>query len=205
MLVNPDASGTARNVAAAQNAARAFGRSLRVFGAKNESQIDAAFNSIVQDAPGALILSAKSFFNARKSQIVARIARLAIPAVHNGREWAIAGGLFSYGADIIKAHRLAGLYTARILKGEKPADLPVMYPTKFELVINLKTARTLGLELPPQNSCTRRRGDRIERREFIAVRRRSGDVANGGAGAAAAADRRDHERPSRAIRICRSG
>src|SRR5262249_37692218 len=121
----------------------------RVVHAGSESEIDAAFAVLARDRVGALAVAASSFFVSSRGRIVELAARHRIPAIYELREWAEAGGLMSYGPSITDAWRQAGLYTGRVLKGEKPADLPVMLPTKFEFVINLKTVRALGLAVPP--------------------------------------------------------
>jgi putative tryptophan/tyrosine transport system substrate-binding protein len=132
-----------------QEAARAKGVQLPLLYAGSESEIDAAFASLVQGAADALVVTAEPFINSRRQQIVALAARHAIPAIYGIREYADGGGLISYGASLKAAYRLVGIYAGRILKGSKPADLPVQQSTTFELVVNLKTAKTLGLTVPP--------------------------------------------------------
>ena len=129
-------------------AAPAIGLKIQILKAGTDREIDAAFVSLVQARIGALLLGADIFFNNRIEQIVALAARYAIPTMYQYREFAVAGGLISYGSSLIDAYRQVGLYAGRILKGEKPADLPVIQATKLELIINLKAAKTLGLEVP---------------------------------------------------------
>ena len=128
--------------------AHTFGLQLRLLSATNEQEIDAAFATFGQLRPDALLVDADIFFNARREQIVALAARNKVPAIYEGREHAAAGGLMSYGASLSEAWRLAGIYVGKILNGAKPADLPVMQSTKIEMVINLKTAKALGLTIP---------------------------------------------------------
>ena len=116
--------------------------------ASAESGIDAAFRSFVQQHVGALVVQADPFFITRREQLASLAARHSIPAVYEGRQFAAAGGLLSYGTSFPEVYTLIGVYAGKILKGEKPADLPVTQPTKFELVVNLKSARALGLTIP---------------------------------------------------------
>jgi putative ABC transport system substrate-binding protein len=142
---NPNADSVRRDV---QAAADALGRKLVVAKAVVESDIDPAFTSLVQQRIGALLVRSDGLFNGRTEQLVALAARHALPAIYPVREFAVAGGLISYGANLRDALRQVGVYTGRILNGEKPSDLPVQQSTKVELVINLKTAKALGLDIP---------------------------------------------------------
>ena len=150
LLVNPDnpnAHGVIRNT---QEAAREKGVQLSVLKAGTEGDIDSAFASLRQLQAGGLVIDPDGFFNTggRRGQIVALAARFAIPAIYPHPQYVVAGGLISYGIDDDPVYRQAGIYAGKVLKGEKPADLPVQQPTTFELVVNLKTAKALGLRIP---------------------------------------------------------
>jgi putative ABC transport system substrate-binding protein len=142
---NPNAEDHLNDV---QAAAHVIGQQTEVFRASTESQIDAAFADLVRRGNGALLVADDLFFSVRRSQIVTLAARHAVPTIYYAREFTTAGGLISYGSSSSDNFRQAGIYVGRILKGAKPADLPVMQPTKFELVLNLKTAKALGLTVP---------------------------------------------------------
>ena len=137
---------TARDVRAA---AAAIGLQIQTLKAGTDREIDAAFESLIQARIGALLIGNDVFFNSRMEQITALAARYAIPVMYSSREFVVVGGLISYGASLTEALWQIGLYTGRILKGEKPIDLPVMQSTRFDLVLNLKTAKALGLTVPP--------------------------------------------------------
>jgi putative ABC transport system substrate-binding protein len=130
-----------------REAAHAKGLLLHILRASSESEINAAFATLVQLHAGALLISADPFFNSQRDQLVALASRHAIPAIYAFREWATAGGLISYGPSFPAIYRQVGIYAGKILKGAKPADLPVQQPAEFELVVNLKTAKTLGLTI----------------------------------------------------------
>jgi putative tryptophan/tyrosine transport system substrate-binding protein len=149
VLTNPNFAPAVSNARAAQLAAGRVGKSVALFEARTASEIDTAFVQMTQARPGALLVGSDPFFNSRREQIAELAARHAIPAIYEWREFAQAGGLMSYGTDLVEAYRLQGVYAGRILKGEKPADLPVVQLSKFALVINLKTANALGLSIAP--------------------------------------------------------
>jgi len=147
--VNPTEPTTETQMSDMQEAAHALGLQIHVLNASTEGEMNTAFAILAQLRAGALSVGTGEFFTRRAEQLVALAARHAVPVIYQSREFAAAGGLITYGTSITDAYRQAGVYTGRILKGEKPADLPVMRPTKFELVINLKTANALGLTIPP--------------------------------------------------------
>jgi putative ABC transport system substrate-binding protein len=149
VLVNPNYSPAESQLRDVQEAAARLGVRLVVVRANAESDFDAAFATIVQRRAGALLVVASPFFNSRREQLVVLAARHAVPTIYEWREFAAAGGLMSYGTSLAEAYRQGGVYTGRILKGEKPADLPVLQSTRFELVINLSTAKALSIEVPP--------------------------------------------------------
>jgi len=145
-LTNPNSEAETREL---QTAAQTLGQRLQIVSASSESEIDAAFASFAERRVDAIIVSADAFYTSRRYQIVAQAARQKLPAIYFLREFPAAGGLMSYGASITDAFRQVGVYAGRILKGAKPADLPVLQSTKFELVINNQTARMSGLTVPP--------------------------------------------------------
>ena len=149
LLVNPNNSNTERITKDMQEAARTKGVQLHILKAGTESEIDAAFTTLVQLHAGALIVGRDPFFGNWREQLVTLAASYGVPAIYQSREFAAAGGLISYGPSQTAASRQLGVYVGKILKGAKPADLPVEQPTRFELVVNLKTAHALGLTVPP--------------------------------------------------------
>ncbi len=149
VLLNPTNANFQTQLRGVQDAARALGQQVSILSASTERDIDVALTTVTQSGAGALLVSSDPFFNDERDQVIALAARYAIPAIYEGREFAMAGGLASYGTSLAYAYRQAGIYAGRILRGEKPADLPVVQPIKFEFVINLKTAKTLGLDVQP--------------------------------------------------------
>jgi len=149
ILVNPDFLRTVQVLDDLERAANAIGQRLFVASANNDAELAAALNALVQQRVGAFLVTAAPFFDTRRDRIIGFAAQNRLPAIYQFREYAVAGGLISYGPSIVEGYRNAGVYVGRILKGEKPGDLPVLQPTKFQFVINLKTAKTLGLEIPP--------------------------------------------------------
>jgi putative ABC transport system substrate-binding protein len=148
ILVNPVEPDAAPELMDVQAAAQTIGLKLKMFNASNPNEIDAAFAAIAGQRPEALVVGTGAFFVNRRREIVALAARLGVPAIYPFREYVADGGLISYGTSIANAYRRAGIYAGRILKGAKPADLPVMQPTTFEFVINLTAAKALGLNIP---------------------------------------------------------
>ncbi len=149
LLVNPENPLTERIIIDAREAARTKGLQLAILKASTESEIDAAFAALARLQAGGLVIGADAFFISRREQFVALAARHAVPAIQHLREFPVAGGLISYGPSLTGVYRQLGIYAGKILKGAKPSDLPVEQPTRFELVINLKTAKALGLTIPP--------------------------------------------------------
>jgi putative tryptophan/tyrosine transport system substrate-binding protein len=148
MLVHPNTPNTEAERRDVQAAAQTIGEQLIIVDASSDGDIDTAFATFVQRGAGALLTGSGPFLTSHRVRLVALAVRHALPAIYSQREYPAAGGLMSYGASVADAYRQAGTYAGRILRGEKPADLPVMRSTKFEFVINLKTAKSLGLEIP---------------------------------------------------------
>jgi putative ABC transport system substrate-binding protein len=148
VLINPRFPGSADYTAEVETAAVALRQKLVIEKASTENDFEPAFAALVRQQVGALIVSADPFFNSQRDRIVALAARHALPALYELRDFVTVGGLSSYGTSITDAYRQAGVYVGKILKGAKPADLPVLQSAKFELVFNLKTARTLGINVP---------------------------------------------------------
>jgi putative ABC transport system substrate-binding protein len=152
VLLNPNRPDHTEHLSGVQEAASAVGQQIDILLASNESAIDVAFASAMQLHAGAMLVGSDPFFNSQRNKIIALAAQHAIPAIYEQREHALAGGLMSYGTNLTDGYRQAGVYAGRILKGEKPGDLPVVQSTKFEFVLNLKTAKALGIEVPPNLS-----------------------------------------------------
>jgi len=147
-LVNPSSPGQENQLPEIEQAARTIGRRLFVAKASNDEELNAAFALLLQQGIGALLVAGDPYFDTRRDRIIAFAAQNRLPAVYHFREYAFAGGLLSYAPSITDAYRQAGNYAGRVLKGEKPAELPILQPTKFDFVINLKTAKALGLSVP---------------------------------------------------------
>jgi putative ABC transport system substrate-binding protein len=149
LLVNPDNPNTERAIEVVRDAAGAKGVQLQILQASSESEIDAAFATLVRLQIGGLLVGPTVVFFIQREQIFALSSRHAVPAMYDARLYVAAGGLISYGPSLTDTWLQVGTYVGRILKGEKPADLPVQQPSKFELVVNLKTAKALGITVPP--------------------------------------------------------
>jgi putative ABC transport system substrate-binding protein len=147
-LINPSNPSNAEELAGAHAAAKALGVEFRVLKASSENELDATFAGMADSRPNGLVVSGEPFFDSQRARILALAARHRMPAIYAWRENVVAGGLMSYGTSITDMYRQSAVYAGRILKGEKPAELPIMQPTKFELLINLTTAKTLGLAVP---------------------------------------------------------
>jgi putative tryptophan/tyrosine transport system substrate-binding protein len=148
VLMNPTSGNAETQLQDVENGTRALGRPVIIANAVDDNQIEAAFDTLVQRRVSALLVAADPFFFGRREKIVALAERYRLPAIYEWREFAQAGGLASYGTNLTDAYRVAGVYAGRILKGEKASDLPVVQSSKFEFVLNLKTARSLGIEVP---------------------------------------------------------
>jgi len=149
LLVNQNSSQGQGQEKDIEEAARTVGQRLVILNGGTDEEIDASFANLAQQKVGALLVGSDPFFDPRRERLIALSARYAVPAIYQFREFVLAGGLMSYGASITDMYRQVGVYVGRVLKGDKPADLPVVQPTKFEFVINLKTAKALGLNIPP--------------------------------------------------------
>jgi putative tryptophan/tyrosine transport system substrate-binding protein len=148
VLLNPNFPPAAMQLAALENAARAINQRLAVFRASNESELDACFKLLVEQHIGALLVAGDPYFDTPRARIAGFAAQNKLPAIYHFRDYAVAGGLISYGPRITDGYRQAGIYTGQILKGAKPGDLPMVQPTNYEFVINLKTAKALGMTIP---------------------------------------------------------
>jgi putative tryptophan/tyrosine transport system substrate-binding protein len=150
VLINPKGEYAEHQARDLQAGAPRIGRQILILNASSERDIDNAFRTLIARQAAGLLVAADPFFDGRREQLIALAAYHGIPAIYQFREYALAGGLMTYGTSITDSYRKAGVYAGRVLKGEKPSDLPVVQPTKFDLVINLKTAKALGLEIPPK-------------------------------------------------------
>jgi putative tryptophan/tyrosine transport system substrate-binding protein len=148
-LVNPNYPPSADQIRDLEKAATDLGRQVFVAKASNDAELDAAFAALLHEQVGALLVASDPYFDTRRSRIIAFVAQNRLPAIYQFRAYAVEGGLISYGPSITDAYRQVGLYVARVLKGERPANLPILRPTKFDFVVNLKTAKSLGLTIPP--------------------------------------------------------
>jgi putative tryptophan/tyrosine transport system substrate-binding protein len=149
VLVNPNFPDTGMQLRDARAAAQALGQKLTIVNAGAASELQTAFSTLVQQGIGGLVIAVDPFLNANAERLATLAAHHAMPAIHFSREYVVAGGLMSYGTSITDAHRQAGVYAGRILRGANPAELPVVQPVKFELAVNLNTAKALGLDVPP--------------------------------------------------------
>jgi putative ABC transport system substrate-binding protein len=149
MLVNPNYPDVGTQLKGAQEAARAFSQQLIVLQAASESDFDPAFTTLMQQRADALLVASDPFLNSRRHRLIVLASRQAVPAIYQFREYVVAGGLMSYGTRLPDSYRQVGIYVGRILTGAKPADLPIVQSTRFEFVINLKAAKSLGLKIPP--------------------------------------------------------
>lgn len=150
VLANPASPDAQDQVNEIQQAAQTLGQRISILHARGEGEFDTVFAAVREQRAGALFITGDPLFTSRRARLAALAAQHLVPASYSFRDFPLAGGLMSYGASLLDVHRQAGLYVGRILKGEKPADLPVLRPTKFDLVINLKTAKSLGLDITPK-------------------------------------------------------
>jgi len=149
VITNPDGPNAAFELAALSKAASDLHRQIRVLKARNTEELEAAFATLAKQKPAAVQVTGDPFFNSQRQRIVTLAAQLRVPAVYEWPEFVEAGGLMSYGTTLREAYRAVGIYVGRVLKGDKPADLPIVQPTKFDLVLNLKTAKVMGITVPP--------------------------------------------------------
>ena len=150
VLVNPNMLETDAHIQSARTGVDAVGRRLLVLNASTTAELEPSFGSIVKQSAGALVVQNDPFFDSQRDRLIALAAQHSIPGIYHIREYPAAGGLMSYGASLLDAYSQVGIMTGRVLKGERPQDIPVLQPTRFELVINSKTARSLHLAIPPQ-------------------------------------------------------